>query len=302
MKFLIIANSEGGSLRGLDVEARVETWRHVLAEAGHDVRVRIVSGRDLPEALRNAAQDSEIDCVMAGGGDGTVSAAAGMLVGTQKALAILPAGTMNLFARSLGIPLDLDAAVHAFAAGCERRVDLASANGRYFVHQFSIGLHAKLVALRSCMAFSGRLGKMRASAHAAALTLWNPPRLRAAIETDGVTREFVTSGIGVANNMFCEGGLPVAEKPDGGVLAVYVTTALSRVETLIFSANMALGRWRGNPRVDLVEAREATVTLLGRHPSHGAIDGELIPLEKQTHFRIHPGALKVLVPAEREEE
>ena len=107
---------------------------------------------------------SRADVVLAGGGDGTVSAAAAALMGKKKALAILPAGTMNLFARGLGIPLSLDAAVEAFADGEVRPVDMASANGRPFVHQFSIGMHAKMVGVRDKMEFGSRLGKMRASA------------------------------------------------------------------------------------------------------------------------------------------
>ena len=89
------------------------------------------------------------------------------LMGKKKALAILPAGTMNLFARSLGIPLTLDAAVQSFADGKVQAVDIATANGQPFVHQFSIGMHAKLVHLREKMDFGSRLGKIRASARAA---------------------------------------------------------------------------------------------------------------------------------------
>ena len=99
---------------------------------------------EIEAALAKAAA-SRADVVLAGGGDGTISAAAAALMGKKKALAILPAGTMNLFARSLGIPLSLDAAVEAFADGEVRAVDVASANGRPFIHQFSIGMHAKMV-------------------------------------------------------------------------------------------------------------------------------------------------------------
>ena len=101
--------------------------------------------------------------MLAGGGDGTISAAAARLMNSKKALAILPAGTMNLFARGLGIPQTLDAALESFADGEVIAVDMASANGRPFVHQFSIGMHARMVQLRQKMAFGSRLGKMRAS-------------------------------------------------------------------------------------------------------------------------------------------
>ncbi|TIT56063.1 MAG: diacylglycerol kinase family lipid kinase, partial [Mesorhizobium sp.] len=104
----------------------------------------------------------------------------------------------------------LDAALKSFADGEVIAVDMASANGRPFIHQFSIGLHAKMVQLREGMEFGSRLGKMRASARAAWATIKNPPALKVTLtigEAEIVTR---ATGIGVTNNLFGEGHLPYA--------------------------------------------------------------------------------------------
>src|SRR5690606_15546939 len=130
-----------------------------------------VEGKDVVSALEKAAVAKGVDVVMAGGGDGTVSAAAAALMDTGRTLAILPAGTMNLFARGLGIPLALEEAVSAFAHGRPHDVDVASANGRPFVHQFSIGMHPDLVERREQASYASKLGKIRASAAAAVQTL-----------------------------------------------------------------------------------------------------------------------------------
>src|SRR5690606_6356295 len=102
----------------------------------------------------------------AGGGDGTISAAAGVCFRHGKALGVLPAGTMNLAARTLRMPLDLEEAIAAIAGGRFYNVDIATANGRPFVHQFSVGLHARLVQAREKIHYSNRWQKMFASGRA----------------------------------------------------------------------------------------------------------------------------------------
>ena len=297
MRIVAILNRDGGTLRSLDVEEFGERACRTFEEAGHACSVRVVSGGDLVEALEEAAADDGTDAILAGGGDGTISAAAAVLAGTDKALAVLPAGTMNLFARGLGIPLDIDDAIPALAGGTVRAVDVASANGETFIHQFSIGMHPTVLHERSRLTFASRIGKMFASMRAAVTTLWRPPRLRVELETPDARMKAVTSSIGVTNNLFGEGHLPYAEMPDRGVLGIYVTRARSRGDMLVFLLNLAIGRWRKNEQVDIHETDRVLLTIL----SHGrrfkcSLDGELRDLAKETELRIHPGALKVLVP------
>lgn len=297
MRFHLILNSQGGSLRTVDIDAFAKRAYVVLEQAGHHVSFEIVAGAEIEAALDKAASDS-FDVIMVGGGDGTVSAAAGRLMDTQTALAILPAGTMNLFARSLAIPLSLDEAVAAFANGRVRAVDLASANGRVFVHQFSIGLHAELIRLREKRLFRSRLGKIWASLRAGVNALFRPPRLKLKLVIDETSIVTTTAAVGISNNLFGEGHLPYADDPDGGVLGVYVTSARRRRDLLHFVVKMARGRWKTNRQVEIYQAKEVTLTLLSRQRRFGcAIDGELCDLEDRTILRTHPGALKVLVPA-----
>jgi len=296
MHFQVILNRDGGSLRTIDVDGFGERLRQVLEAAGHQVAVTIVDGGEMDVALDEAVE-GDCDVVMVGGGDGTVSAAAGRLQGSDKALAVLPAGTMNLFARSLAIPLQLDAAVEALAGGTIRAVDVASANGLIFVHQFSIGLHAKLIRLRERRSFNSRLGKMRASLQAGLAAFLNPPRMRATLEVDETEISVTTSGIGVTNNLFGEGHLPYADDPAGGVLGIYITRARRRRDLLVFLANMALGRWKANDKVEIMTAREVKLRIVRPYRRFGcAIDGELRDLDTETVLKLHPGALKVVVP------
>ena len=122
MHFIAVLNREGGTLRNLDLDSFEARMRTAIEAAGHTLDIRRVEGDAIEEALKAASRARKADVVMVGGGDGTVSAAAAVLQGTSKVLAVLPAGTMNLFARSLGIPLNLDAAIAALArtARCAR--------------------------------------------------------------------------------------------------------------------------------------------------------------------------------------
>ena len=94
MRIVAILNRDGGTLRSLDVEEFGERACRTFEEAGHACSVRVVSGGDLVEALEEAAADDGTDAILAGGGDGTISAAAAVLAGTDKALAVLPAGPL----------------------------------------------------------------------------------------------------------------------------------------------------------------------------------------------------------------
>jgi diacylglycerol kinase family enzyme len=298
MRFQIILNREGGTLRTLDLAAFTERLREIVREAGHEVMVSAVDGKDIDLALDEAI-GGDCDVVMVGGGDGTVSSAAGKLKGSEKALAILPAGTMNLFARSLGVPLELEAAADALCHGRLREVDVASANGRPFIHQFSVGLHAKLIRLREKEVFRSRFGKIWASTRAAFGAFFRPPRMRVGLTLDsGKERVLATAGIGITNNPFGEGHLPYTDVPDAGVLGIYVTRSRTRSDMIWLALNMLLGRWRSNDQVEMLTAQQVRLRLLARHERFGcAIDGELCELETETTLRTHPGSLKVLVPA-----
>ncbi len=298
MHFSTVLNRDGGTLRTTDLQRLSTGLEQTLERAGHSCTIAIVGGSDIEWALKAAAAEKGVDVVMVGGGDGTVSAASGILRGTGRALAILPAGTMNLFARSLGIPLDLDAAVDALAAGRIRDVDTASANGRPFVHQFSIGMHAKMVKLRERLDFASRLGKMGASAKAAYWTVLKPPRLRVALGMGDTEILATASNIGVTNNLFGEGHLPYADHPDQGVLGIYVTVARERGEVIRAAMNMALGRWRRNELVEIHQSDRVSLKILSPVGSQMAvIDGELLPAEAETEIVIEPRSLRVLVPA-----
>lgn len=295
MRFIGVLNRDGGTFRTLDLEAFVTRANASFEQAGHSFESRVVSGDELIDALRQAADDADV--LLAGGGDGTISAAAAIAYRKGVPLAVLPAGTMNLFARSLGLPLDLDAAVEALAGGEIAGVDIATANGRPFVHQFSVGFHAKLVKLRETLSYNSRWGKMLASCRAFFGVITRPPNFSIEILTEhGLTRRR-TSGVAVSNNPFGEGHVPHADALDAGVLGIYVAKPLSAGAALKLVLGVMTGRWSSLPELVQDEARLAVLRFPHRKSSALAvIDGELVALQPRIELAIHPGALKVLLP------
>ena len=105
MHVIGVFNRDGGTFKTTDMDAFADRAREIFAAHGHELDVRVVDGKSLIAELERAAGATET--LIAGGGDGTISAAAGVAYKYGIVLGVVPAGTMNLFARSLGLPLML---------------------------------------------------------------------------------------------------------------------------------------------------------------------------------------------------
>ncbi len=295
MRVIGIFNRDGGTFKTTDMDAFAAKAVEIFTAAGHELDVQLVEGKNLLTALERAAQAAEL--LLAGGGDGTISAAAAVAYRHHIPLAVLPAGTMNLFARSLGIPLNLEQALAALAAGEIRQVDIATANGQPFIHQFSVGIHAKMVKLRQSLSYRSRIGKMLASTRAAFGAILNPPNFRVDVLTGGRLERRSIAGLAVSNNPLDEGHLPLADRLDRGVLGIYLVPPLTLPVMFRLAWGILRGKFRSLPEIVDKEAREATVFFPARKSGAMAvIDGELIRLSDRLDLKIDPRALSVMVP------
>jgi len=300
MRFVGVLNRDGGTFKTMDMAAFAREAEAVFLARGHVLETRIVAGHEVAETLNRAAGEPGIEVLLAGGGDGTISSAAEVAFRTGIPLAVLPAGTMNLFARTLGLPQDLHAALEALAEGGLGKADIATANGRPFVHQFGVGVHARLVRIRDGLTFHGRIGKMLASVRAVGGTILRPPRFEAQIETASGTERWEASGIEISNNPMGDWHIPYADAADQGVLGVYIARPMSEWELARLLVAVVIGRWREHPDVSEREVRDVVLTFPKRKRSALAvIDGELIRLEPRVHLKVHPAGLNVIVPAGR---
>jgi diacylglycerol kinase family enzyme len=287
MRIVVIQNAGAGSVRSPD-EVRAD-----LAAAGLDAEVRVVPGRDCEDAAAAAVREGA-GAVVAAGGDGTVSAVASALAGTGTPMGILPLGTLNHFARDLGIPGELAAAARVLAEGELRRVDVGEVNGRRFVNNSSVGLYPRVVRRRRRLrAF---LGKWLALALGALAVLWRFPRIRLRLRAAGVDAPVVTPFLFVANNRYAPdlraGGR--REALDRGALHVYVARTERRRAFLRVAVRWLAGLGQDEDVAELA-AREVSVESRRRHLDVAA-DGEVVRLRPPLRYVIHPGALAVLAP------
>jgi diacylglycerol kinase family enzyme len=296
VRLKVILNASAGTLMDMQIDEAAERVRSRFAAGGSDAEVRIVKGSDLPATLAEVCR-GDCDAVVVGGGDGTIAAAAHHLVGRDIALGVLPLGTMNLLAKDLAMPADLDAAVDALAAGEIRAIDACEVNGHIFLNNAVMGLYPRMVEERERQRGVHHMRKWPAMAVAAAEVLWSYRRLRVELETDGVKRTIDTPVLAVANNVY-DDGLGVfmhRSRLDRGEMAVYVAKHQSPVGLVLLMARLFIGGWQRDAHLETFVVKELTVRAQRRR-IRVANDGEVLRLRPPLHFRVRPGALKVLVP------
>ncbi len=247
------------------------------------------TGRGLAEA----AVAEHVDVVLVSGGDGTVTACAEGVAGSDVPLAVLPAGTGNLLARNLGLPLAPDQALAVALDGQDRRLDVGSANGRPFVAMAGIGFDAMLLDSTG-ESLKKKLGWMAYALSALRHLRARPVRATLRVDGGRVLRRRA-SGIIVGNVGALQGGvalLPGAE-PDDGLLDVMVLTARGWSGWLALTADVMLRRERTG-RIARTVFRELRVQL--DRPQLWELDGEVMGTTRQLVVAVQPGQLLVRVP------
>ena len=291
----VLVNVSAGTPAGED-EARMARVQEAFARADLAAEVRGVVPARLPEAVK-AAVASDADVVVIGGGDGTLNAAAQVLAGGAKPMGVLPLGTLNHFARDLGIPSDLDAAVGTIAAGHVREVDVGEANDRIFLNNCSIGLYPHVVRGREELRHRYGQGKWIAMLQAAIAVLRRYPVVEVTLRVGDRSASFRTPFVFVGNNPYAMSlyALGRRERLDGGELGLYFSRDGGRLGLLRLALFAVLGR--------LEQDRDFTSRVVpmvevetGRRLLRVAADGELTVVSAPLRCRSRPRALRVLVP------
>ena len=288
----VIMNANSGT--GSD-EAAAQRIVAAFGAAGAQAIVERVEGAALRDTTR-AAIARRPRMIVAAGGDGTVSAVASQLVDGDVPLGVLPLGTLNHFARALGIPLDLEAAARALVDGRDERVDVGEVQGRTFVNNSSIGLYPDFVRRREAREKRG-WGRYAASASAIGSTFRRYRHLRVKVDADGDGHACKTPFVCIGNNAYSWEGGSAGERSrlDAGRLAVYCGHRLSRFGWIGLVVRAFLGRLR--PDADFY-ARNAREVRVETRPEQVAValDGEIIAMTSPLGYRIRPQALPVVVP------
>lgn len=290
----VLLNQGGGRLAASPSLA--DEVAEALKTAGIDAEIELIDGGDCEVRAKAIAERGD-PLVIAGGGDGTISAAASALPGTSTRLGILPLGTLNHFARDLGIPADLGEAARVIAAGKERQVDVAEMNGRVFINNSAIGLYPLMVIdrdrQRERLGRSKRLAMLVASLRT--LARFGHRRL---ILTVNDQKSYVdTPLLFVGNNDYrIDLGAPgKRDSIEDGQLCVLVMRKRTRAGFIAASIRALFNRSREDDMVRL-EGVERLRVASKRSELAVAIDGEVVRARPPLDYRIRKKALRVIAP------
>ena len=301
MRVVALLNVMAGSIEGSSGKEIREMVRSALAARGIVCEVEVLPGGKLAHAASRAlqkAQRNEIDAIIAGGGDGTIHTVAAVLAGTGVKLGILPFGTLNHFAKDLGIPMELEGAVDVIAAAHAVNIDVGEVNGIVFVNNSSIGVYPYMVLDRQRLRRRG-LQKWAAVALAGLHMLRMFPIRRLRVRAEGWVEPCRTPSLFVGNNKYTLNlrALRKRERLDKGELWFYIVKHQTRLSLLWFTLRSLLGLSDTERDLRVFGAKRAEVSARRRKKRLAvALDGEVVFLRPPLHYRIRGGELRVYAP------
>lgn len=292
-----IVNRNSGKSLDLDQDALRDTLETAFQEANLDVDLHLVAADEIGKALEQAASGPS-DLIIAGGGDGTLNTAASLAMEYDKTLGILPMGTLNLLAKELNIPLDIAQSARLIASGTPREIDAAEVNGHYYFCSSYFGLPALFSEERENQRGEGFLQRLHGY-------LFRFPRLalaarRMAVAVHDGEHERLVRGLAfaVSNNPYDENASISLRRGTltKGKLGFYATKHYSALAAVLLVAKFVVGRGSTDPKfvhmeADTLEVRSNRKTITVTN------DGELMKLATPLRYRIHPAALRIVLPA-----
>jgi len=278
-----------------DTRALAEEVTQSFAAEGIDAAIATVPASDIPRATQRAL-DAGSRVIVAGGGDGTVSTIAALVAGTDAVLGVLPLGTLNHFAKDLGIPTGIPDAVRTIAAGHVLTTDMGEANGRRFINNVSVGLYPSVVSEREKRRKSGR--RKWIALALASLQVWREyRRVRVAIRTGNKNRVMRTPFVFVGNNEYRLDGISFGARNtlSRGYLHICAAPEMTRMEVVGVLMSSLAGRLHRFEHFESFCATELSIHARRQHLAV-SVDGELAVFTTPIRFRTLRAALRVLAP------
>lgn len=250
--------------------------------------VRAIEFDDLlAKRLRPYIQKNEI--IVAIGGDGTMSAVAGLVAHTKATLAPLSGGTLNHFTKDLGVHQELEEAIRRLRTAKTRVIDIASVNGSYFINNSGLGLYP--TSLRTRKRYEEVFGKWMAAVLASLRALVRFTTYSVMINGKTVKTPFIFVG----NNRYQIDtlGTAVRDQLDEGVLTVFIAKTTSRGVLAHIVLEALLGRAHALDEFDVQIVAECSIKVRRHRSLHVARDGEVQKMRLPITYKIHPAALRV---------
>lgn len=290
----VLINKAGGAASAAGDRLPAEVQR-AFADAGVTARIALLDGGALADAVRERAGKSRR--LVVGGGDGTVSSAAGALAGSDAELAVLPLGTLNHLARDAGIPTDLKAAAALAIHGHARRIDTARVGRRTFINNASIGIYPAMVRSRDRLQERG-LPKPVAAIPAAWAALTRAHDLRLMIDTGTGGQRLVTPLLFVGNGEYSieRGSLGCRASLDDGRLGIMAVRHRPRLALAWFALRSLFGASDPSRDFDALTTCASFQVSAAEPEINVALDGEVERMALPLTFTVRPRSLRLVMP------
>jgi YegS/Rv2252/BmrU family lipid kinase len=265
----------------------------LLRDAGMDLPIAhaVRDPATMPDRVKEAVE-AGMPMVIVGGGDGSISCSVDHVVGSDTVFAVLPLGTANSFARTLGIPLELAGAVDVIAHGRAKRIDLGMIDEDYFANCATLGIAPQIAETvpHGLKAWLGRPGYLLWAVR----QLWNFKAFRLTVDIGSKSETMDAVEVRIANGPY-HGGVELVDEAavDSGRIVVQVVTGETRGH-LIWSWLLSVLRHRER-KTTTREFEGESIRLSTPAPLPISIDGEVLARTPVT-ARIARKAIRVAAP------
>ncbi len=282
MKVILVHNSKSGSALSL-TELKKKFHKNNI-EIEKDIKI----GAGFEKKLKPFLSQGKI--IAAIGGDGTISAVSGIVVGTKAVLAPLPGGTLNHFTKDLNISQDVDEAIANLQKAKQQKIDVAKVNDTVFINNSSLGLYPSSLKVRE--EAEDKLGKWPAAIIGIAQAIIR-------YKTYDVTlgkKTFTTPFIFIGNNSYKISDFALTNRTllCEGKLSIYITKANNRFALVKIFVHTATGRLHEADEFDSFSAKEVVVKTHGEKEVNISHDGEVSKFKTPLSYKTVPKSLTIL--------
>jgi len=296
--FRVIANARAGTVLA-EGEGFAERLRSAFDAAGCSAEVELVLPRELDDRLRQALADQATIPVVAGG-DGSINAALPILIDCNRAVGILPLGTVNVLGRDLGLTGTIEQQIAALCHGEPVSMDVGSVNGHLFHSISGMGFFSLMARQREYARRRFPFSRLVAFVFAAtrAILFTHAIRIEMAI-AGGERRQVEADAVLVTVNRF-DGAEWRRARLDGGEFEVHILHTGGLLSRTRAACSMLTGSWRRSRHLVSLTGTAVTITRRDKRRGHVTFDGEVERRASPFVYRLRPGALTVIAarPAE----
>lgn len=282
-------------------DKEAEVVKGVLTKVDPNLQFQSIKrGDDIGKSCRSCV-DSGAQTLVAAGGDGTINAVASAAVATSKTLGVIPAGTLNHFARDLEISLDPAEAAEQFRTGHEIKVDVGTVNGRIFINNSVLGLYPVYRTARRSIESHGfgstRIGRFFSIVGGIIQVFLRLPHLKLRFVTENETRQIKTPFVLIANNEHELETWRIGHRRamNEGFLWIYVMRKCSRLTLLRFFASFLFKQFSRHDAFEIFKVKEIRIESKRKEIRVG-IDGEVVRMKTPLQYASKPEALRVIAP------